>query len=104
MRLNNHELRRSAAGALDKVIGAGTDLYERKRHLRRLLPQASEDFRNEDAETTRAILMRLAAAMRAERRRGRAGHWTYDLNRHIALAQAFRAEKEGLRKLSGGGA
>ncbi len=32
-----------------------------------------------------------------ERRLGRAGHWTYDLNRHMALAQAWKAETEALR-------
>jgi hypothetical protein len=38
----------------------------------------------------------LSRALRAARRRGRAGHWTYDLNRHIGLVQAFRAERAAL--------
>ena len=38
------------------------------------------------------ILVRLRRALRAERSRGRAGHWSYDLNRHIALKQAYEAE------------
>ena len=33
----------------------------------------------------------LAAALRIERRRAVKGHWTYDLSRHIALLQAYRA-------------
>lgn len=38
------------------------------------------------------ILARLRRAIRGERRRGLAGHWTYDLNRHAALLRACRAE------------
>jgi hypothetical protein len=34
--------------------------------------------------------------LRVERARGRAGHWTYDLNRHIGLLQAMKAEQERL--------
>jgi hypothetical protein len=44
----------------------------------------------------RNVLARIARALRAERNRGRAGHWTYDLNRHIALAQAYTAERRRL--------
>ena len=49
----------------------------------------------------RAIIARLERALRAERHRARAGHWAYDLNRHIALRQAFacRAPRpSGLRQ------
>jgi hypothetical protein len=52
---------------------------------------------------TAAILIRLARGLRSERRLGRAGHWTYDVNRHIALAQAFRAERLALERLVRGG-
>ncbi|MFJ5487038.1 hypothetical protein ACIKTA_05105 [Hansschlegelia beijingensis] len=49
----------------------------------------------------RRIVTRLAQALRAERRRGRAGPWTYDLNRHIALLQALQAEQDGRRPAAG---
>ena len=52
--------------------------------------QALEDVA---AET---IVARLERALRAERQKARSGHWTYDLNRHIALRQAHRAETERL--------
>ena len=55
-----------------------------------LMPGELEDAR---PAARRAILARLARALRAERNRGRAGHWTYDLNRHIALRQAYVAER-----------
>lgn len=31
--------------------------------------------------------------------RGRAGHWSYDLNRHLALVEALKAERGALRHL-----
>ena len=45
------------------------------------------------------VVKRLAKALRGERSRGRAGHWTYSLNRHIGLLQAFEAERSALRRL-----
>jgi hypothetical protein len=38
----------------------------------------------------RGLLKRLAAAIRAERKRCRQGHWTGDLNRLAGLRIAFR--------------
>jgi hypothetical protein len=43
----------------------------------------------------------LARELRAERALGRAGHWTYDINRHIGLMQAYKAETAGLAALRG---
>jgi hypothetical protein len=40
------------------------------------------------------ILARLRKALREERQRGIAGHWTYDLARHHQLLMAYRAEVE----------
>lgn len=55
---------------------------------------------NEIADTSRAgrikLLARLRLALREERRRGRAGHWSYDLARHAALLAAYRAETRSL--------
>jgi hypothetical protein len=38
------------------------------------------------------ILSKLGRALRAERRRGVAGHWSYELNRHLGLMTACKAE------------
>lgn len=38
------------------------------------------------------LIARLRAALRAERQRGLAGRWTYDLARHTQLLAAYRAE------------
>jgi hypothetical protein len=72
---------------------AGAAAYRRAIHLPRLLPLMPKEIADESPAARRAILARLARALRQERRRGRAGHWTYDLNRHIALRQAYLAER-----------
>lgn len=88
----------AAAGAsLDVVVETGAVLYDRKRHLARLIPLMPGEIDDQRPAARRAILARLARALRAERNRGRAGHWTYDLNRHIALKQALVAERALIR-------
>lgn len=82
---------------LDRQIAAGARAYDRLRDLpglTRLDPGIIESA----AEAARKLIVaRLAAALRAERNRARSGHWTYDLNRHIALRQAYLAESTSLR-------
>lgn len=53
-------------------------------------------------EDARARITRLTRALRAERRLGIGGHWSYDLNRHIALAQQLRAAEAALAREGGG--
>jgi hypothetical protein len=83
--------------ALGRAIAFGGEDYERRRHLPRLIPLDPSALNDLSAPSRRAILARLARALRAERNRGRAGHWTYDLNRYVALKQAYEAEKRDLR-------
>lgn len=80
---------------------AGADGYERKHALPRLLAIADSELAPDNPEMSQKIIARLARALRSERQRGRAGHWTYDLNRHIALAQAIDAERRQLGALRG---
>ena len=84
----------AAEATLAKVIVAGMEAYDRDRHLPRLIPVEPKDLLDPRREARRAILAKLARALRAERNRGRAGHWTYDLNRHIGLRQAYAAERQ----------
>ena len=81
-----------ADSALCRAERAGAILYDRRRDLARLIHLDPFKALPDTAETTDAILASLGRALRAERNRGRAGHWTYDLNRHIALRQAYAAE------------
>ncbi|GLK55917.1 hypothetical protein JOD31_000836 [Methylopila capsulata] len=85
-------LQAAAHKGLEAVVRAGAEAYDRRRHLPRLIPCAPGDLETPSRETRQAIVDRLAAALEAERRRGRDRCWTYDLNRHIALAQAYAAE------------
>jgi hypothetical protein len=43
------------------------------------------------------VVPTLERALRAERRRGLAGHWTYNLARHVQLLRAYRAEMAAAR-------
>lgn len=66
---------------------------ERGLRLSRLVPlwPAQIDMPGEAA--ARRVIHALERALREERRRGRAGHWSYDINRHLALARALRDER-----------
>ncbi len=89
-------LRASASRASGAVIAAGVENYDRERDLARLIHASQAELADRSPGMMRSILARLARALRSERNRGRAGHWTYDLNRHIALRQAYEAEKARL--------
>ena len=88
-----------ASRAWSKIVATGRELYERERHLPRCLPVGPDEIADR-----RRILARLARALRSERSRGRGGHWTYDLNRHIALSQAYAAERRDLDRMTPSGA
>jgi len=87
------DLRGPVHRAVAGTVAAGVEPYRRDRHLPRLIPLTPKELADTRPEARRAILTRLARALRAEGNRGRAGHWTYDLNRHIGLKQAYAAER-----------
>ncbi len=93
----NQEMRRPARRAVEADVARGAALYVRARHLPRVLPLMAGQCDGPEPDTTRLIVRRLAQALRRERALGRAGHWTYDLNRHMALTQAWKAESGALR-------
>ncbi len=94
--------RESAAHLIDRRVRAGAVMYDRDRHLPALIRIEPWAAVGETRPAVEAILARLERALRAERNRARSGHWTYDLNRHIALRQAHRAESERLAELKAG--
>lgn len=79
-------------------IDAGVLRYRRREMLPRLLPIDPADVADDSEDCTKKLCLRLLSALRRERSRGRAGHWSYDLNRHIGLLQAYRAERRTLRR------
>lgn len=56
-----------------------------RRDLARLIPMWPDEMQDRDA-----ILAKLDKALVAERKRGLAGHWTYDLGLHNAMLLAYR--------------
>jgi hypothetical protein len=84
------------ADSFDAVIRSGAAAFRPERHLPRVLPGGETELADRSPEGRQRTVARLARALRAERVRGRAGHWTYDLNRHIALAQAYEHELQRL--------
>lgn len=89
---------RSRALLAARTIRDGAALYDRAVHLPRLVPIDPATARADAPSDTARVCQVLAKALRSERTRGRAGHWTYDLNRHIGLLQAFRAERARLAR------
>jgi hypothetical protein len=94
---NRERQARLARRAIGGIIARGIENYDRARHLPLLIPVGPDEIADQGIEARRKIAARLARALRAERTRGRAGHWTYDLNRHIGLRQAYEAERLRLK-------
>ncbi len=86
-----------ARGALEATLTAGGAAYDRSVFLRRFHRLAPETIESSAPEAARAILAQLERSLRQER--ARIGHWTYDLNRHIGLLVAYRAEKARSERL-----
>jgi hypothetical protein len=72
--------------------------YDRRRELPRILPLWPHELDDQTAEGRRLILAKLRRALRAERRRGICGHWTYDLSRHVELLRVYRLELAEFKK------
>ena len=73
--------------------------YSRAEHLPGLIglwPREVEDY---SCPGTLKIAALLRKALRIERVRGHAGHWTYDLNRHSRLVEALKSERARLKAL-----
>lgn len=91
------KLEPGAASAIDRMVGGGARCYSRARDLPCLLPLWPRELADFTPGGTLRILSKLRRALRAERRRARAGHWSYELNRHIALLAAYKGEAALLR-------
>jgi hypothetical protein len=85
-------IRQAAERAIAGAVKAGPAAYDRTRDLPRLIRLDIACCSRLEEASPALIVARLEAALRAERSKARAGHWTYDLNRHIALRQAWLAE------------
>lgn len=64
----------------------------RRDELARLLPVWPSEAADLSLAGRRHIIRIVERALRAERRRGRAGHWAYNLSRHAALLATWKSE------------
>lgn len=87
----------AARRALEQSLKAGVEVYDRRRALMRFHRLSPQTIESPHPDAARLILKEIEQALRRER--ARRGHWTYDLNRHIALMSAHRAESERLSRL-----
>jgi hypothetical protein len=71
----------------------------RREDLARLLPLWPVELADLSIAGRRRIIARLERALRAERKRGIAGHWAYDLARHAALVKNWKSESAALREI-----
>lgn len=72
---------------------------DRIRELSALLPLWPKDLADTTLDGRRRIVSAMERALRAERRRGREGHWAYDLSRHAALLRAWKRERAEIAAL-----
>jgi len=84
--------KRIFAGAV--VAGAGA--YVRSRDLPRLLALWPHELEDQSETGRQHLLAKLRRALRTERRRAHAAHWSYDLNRHLGLLSAYKGELANL--------
>ena len=65
------------------MVEAGAGCYVRARDLPRLIALWPQELEDQTSEGSLLILSKLRRALRAERRRALAGHWSYEPNRHL---------------------
>lgn len=99
--------RRFAAARVDhsrqpSPVNQADRSYCRARDLGGLLPLWPEELWDDSLPQHQKLLHKLARALRRERQRGLAGHWTYDLNRHASLLKAYRSERAAFALRTGG--
>ena len=70
----------------------------RARDLPRLIALWPQELEDQTSEGSLLILSKLRRALRAERRHALAGHWSYELNRHLGLMTAYKAELGLMRR------
>jgi hypothetical protein len=97
IRARRERHRATAKGIFGTMAEAGAAAYSRPRDLPKLIALWPHELADQSPEGIFRVLAKLRRALRAERRRGLAGHWSYDLNRHLGLLSAYKGELAGLR-------
>ena len=91
--------RKMTARVFDPVIAADAAAYARARDLPKLFALSPHELADDSIAGTDRIAAKLASLARAQHALGLRGHWSYDLNRHLALLAALKAERGHLAHL-----
>ena len=75
-----------------RALNQSAASYQRSRDLTRLIALMPQEIDDHSTNGNAEIIAKIKNALRSERRRGQAGHWSYNLNRHAALLEALKAE------------
>jgi hypothetical protein len=70
--------------------------YDRRTTLCSVLALWPQEIEDDSLAGRLLIVAKLRRALRVERQRGLAGHWTYDLARHAELLRAYKQELRAL--------
>jgi hypothetical protein len=93
------DTRRLTQRVFGPMIAAGAASYSRARDLPKLLALPPNQIEDDGAAATERIVAKLSARARAQALLGRRRHWSYDLNRRLALVAALTAERAHLAHL-----
>jgi hypothetical protein len=95
---SNKTTKRKASRPLGTIAGAAKP-FDREIQLPKLLCLWPSELRDYSFDGTKRLVDLIRKALLAERRRSAAGHWCYDINRHLALIEALKEENARLRSL-----
>ena len=93
-----HRCARSTKTQADQNALRLAPAYRRATDLPRLLPLEASELADVTHDGRLRIIAALERALLAERRRGRTGHWSYQLGRHANLRRALDAENAALER------
>ena len=96
--MEKHKSTAIGAAPFEPIIQANANERRRCEDIQRLLQAWPKEIADVSVAGRRRTVRRLEKALRQERCRGRAGHWTYDVARHQQLARLLRTEQTALQR------
>jgi hypothetical protein len=85
-------MRRPSGPSRVRALRAPRLEHDRRTAIAKVLALWPHELEDQSPGARHRIIARLRQALRAERRRGLSGHWTYDLARHVELLRVYREE------------
>jgi hypothetical protein len=81
------------------MIRADAEVYVRERDLPKLLAVWPKELHDHSIPGTERLIARVRTVLAATHAANLRGHWSHDVNRHIALLAALTAEQEQLAQM-----